>query len=339
LTAVLETAAEDTSRRDPERTDTSRRDPESTETSRRDPERPDAPPPDPARAGGAHRGDGYDDGPGLRAYLAALRRSWLLALLTFAVVLGIAVGSLFLIDPVYRSEAEVLVRTADSQQLFPRTSGNSGGALVRSTGAEVVYVEGDAFRERAVAAAGDEAEVEVRSALDSSALVFSAEAGTRRAAQESAQVWAETYVAARHESDVAQATALRDLLVGDQKALQARQQEILKPVAALDEAVAAETDPVELSRLLNQRLAIQRTLATQLDPVEADLRRVATQLAGLDVDLRVMADPRALAYVSSAAELPEGRANASVTQTLLVGVLAGLVLAGGAVATAQARRA
>jgi uncharacterized protein involved in exopolysaccharide biosynthesis len=52
----------------------------------------------------------------------------------------------------------------------------------------------------------------------------------------------------------------------------------------------------------------------------------------------VMQDPRALAYVSNAAELPEGRANASATQTVLVGIVAGLVLAGGAVAAAQARR-
>jgi hypothetical protein len=318
LTAVLETAADETSH---------------PETSRPETSRPETP-----RTGGAHREDGYDAEPGLREYLAALRRWWRLALLTFGVVLMVAIGSLFVIDPVYRSEAEVLVRTEDSQQLFPRTSGNSGGALVRSTGAEVVYVESDAFRERAEDAAGTAAEVEVRSAPDSSALVFSAEAGTRRAAQQAAQAWAETYVAARHESDVAQATVLRDLLLGDRDQLQARQQEILQPVAALDDAVAVESDPIELSRLLNQRLAIQRTLATELDPVETELRRVNTQIAGLDVDLRVMTDPRALAYVSSAAELPEGRANASVRQTLLVGVLAGLVLAGGAVAAAQTRR-
>ena len=295
-------------------------------------------PPDMHRGAGAHREDADDAGPGVGEYLAAVRRYWWLGLLTFAVVLAIAVGSLFVIDPVYRSEAEVLVRTEDSQQLFPRTSGGSGGALIRSTGAEVVFVESDAFRERAQAAAGDAAEVEVRSALDSSALVFSAEAGTRRAAQEAAQTWAETYVTARHESDVSQATRLRDLLVGDRDGLQARQQEILEPVAALDEAVAVETDPIELSRLLNQRLAIQRTLASELDPVETELRRLNTQIASLAIDLRVMEDPRALAYVSSAAELPEGRANASARQTVLVGIVAGLVLAGGAVAAAQARR-
>jgi uncharacterized protein involved in exopolysaccharide biosynthesis len=279
-----------------------------------------------------------DSGPGLREYLAALGRYWWLALLTFLVVLGASIASLYVIDPVYRAEAEVLVRTEDSRQLFPRTSGTSAGALIRSPGAEIVFVDGDAFQERAIDAAGDDAEVEVRSGLDSSALVFVAEASAPRAAQQAAQTWAETYVAARHESDVAETTQLRDLLIGDRDALQARQDEILVPVAALDEAVAVETDPVELSRLLNQRLAIQRTLASELDPVETELRRVNTQISSLDVDLRVMANPQALAYVSSAAEVPEERANGSMTQSVLVGVVAGLVLAGGAVAAARALR-
>jgi hypothetical protein len=313
LTAVLETAADQTSR---------------TST-------------------GAVRGGGpaYDSEPGLRHYADSLRRYWWLALLTFLVVLGASIGSLYLIDPVYRAEAQVLVRTEDSRQLFPRTSGTSAGALIRSPSAETAYVGSDDFEERAVEAAGDGAEVEVRTPTgsaplgsESSALVFVAEAGAPEVAQEAAQTWAETYVAVRHMSDVAETTALRDLLVAERDALQLRQQEILQPVAALDDAVAVETDPIELSRLLNQRLAIQRTLAPELEPVETELRRANSQISSLDVDLRVMEDPRALAYVSSVAERPEERTNGSMTRSVLVGVVAGLVLAGGAVAAAQALR-
>jgi hypothetical protein len=291
------------------------------------------------RPGGVHRDDvSYDAEPGLRDSLAALRRYWWLALLTFLVVLGASIASLYVIDPVYRSEAEVLLRTEESRQLFPRTGGTSPGSLVRSPNAEIVYVESDAFQELARDAAGDDAEVEVRGALDSSALVFVAEAGDRRTARDAAQTWAETYVTTRHASDVAQTTALRDLLVADRDALQARQTEILAPVAALDEAVSVETDPTELSQLLNQRLAIQRTLAPQLDPVETELREKTIQISSLGVDLRVMENPASLAYVSSAAELPEERANGSMTQSVLVGVVAGLVLAAGAVAAARALR-
>jgi hypothetical protein len=290
-------------------------------------------------ATGAHRQEeSYDAGPGLHEYLAALRRYWWLALLTFLVVLGASIASLYVIDPVYRAEAEVLVRSDESRQLFPRTVGTSAGALVRSPEAEVVYVESDAFQELAAEEAGDEVEVEVRSALDSSALVFVAEAEEPEAAQDAAQTWAETYVAARHASDVAETEALRDLLLGDQEALQALEQEIRQPLAALDQAVAAEEDTVERSRLLNQRLAVERTLAPELQPVEADLNRVTAQLSSLRVDLRVMEDPGALAYVSRAAELPEERANGSLTQSLLVGVVAGLVLATAAVAAAWSLR-
>ncbi|MGY1773988.1 Wzz/FepE/Etk N-terminal domain-containing protein [Blastococcus sp. SYSU D00813] len=299
-----------------------------------------------ARADGG-RGDGVvsqESEPGLREYLRSLRRYWWLALLTFLVVVAASVASLYVVQPVYRAEAEVLLRTEESRQLFPRTSGTTPGALTRSPGSELVYVESDEFRDQAEEAAGDGAEVEVRgrpldpSAPVSSALVFVAEADTAREAQEAAQTWAETYVALRHQSDVADTTQLRDLLVTDRDLLQLRQAEILAPVAALDDAVAAETDPVELSRLLNQRLAIQRSLAPVLDPVEDELRRVSNQIAGLEVDLRVMEDPEALAYVSSAAELPEERSNGSLRQSVLVGVVAGLVLAGGAVSAAQALR-
>ncbi|HEY0126087.1 MAG TPA: Wzz/FepE/Etk N-terminal domain-containing protein [Blastococcus sp.] len=297
------------------------------------------------RPGGVHRHDAsYDAGPGLRDYLATLRRYWWLALLTFLVVLAASIASLYVIDPVYRAQAEVLVRTEDSRQLFPRTSGTSAGALIRSPSAETIYVASDEFQQRAVEAAGDDAEVEVRTATaanplgESSALVFVAEAGDAAAARDAAQTWAETYVASRHDSDVAETTALRELLVGDRDALLARQQEILAPLAALDDTIAAETDPADLPPLINERVALQRELAPVLDPVEADLRRVEAQISGLDVDLRVMQDPRALAYVSSAAELPEERANGSLTQSLLVGLVAGLVLAGGAVAAARALR-
>ena len=297
------------------------------------------------RPSGVHQEDAsYDAGPGLPEYLAALRRHWLLALLTFLVVLAASIASLYVIDPVYRTEAEVLIRTEDSRQLFPRTSGTSAGALIRSPSAEIIYVESDEFQALARDAAGNEADVEVRPAAgssalgESSALVFVAEAGDAEVAREAAQVWAETYVTVRHASDFEETTALRNLMIGDRDALRAQQQEILAPLAALDDAIAAETDPSDLPRLINERVALQRELAPVLDPVEADLRRVEAQISSLGVDLRVMENPRALAYVSSAAELPEERANGSLTRSVLVGVVAGLVLAAGAVAAARALR-
>ncbi|MGY1691437.1 hypothetical protein [Geodermatophilus sp. SYSU D01105] len=306
---MLDTAADDTARPAPDRGDAVRRP-------------------------GRHE----DADTGLRDHLSALGRWWWLALLTFLVVLGVSIGSLYVIDPVYRAEAEVLVRTEDSRQLFPRTSGTTAGVLTRTPQAELEYVQGDAFQDQAREAAGNDVEVEVRTELESSALVFVAESGDAEEAQATAQAWAETYVTARHDADVAQTTRLRDLLTSDRDGLNTRRTEILAPVAALDEAVATETDPVELSRLLNQRLAIQRTLSGELDPLESQIRQLNTQISGLEVDLRVLEDRQALAYVSEAAELPEERANGSMRQSVLVGVAAGVVLAAGAVGAAQALR-
>ncbi|MGK5111495.1 MULTISPECIES: hypothetical protein [unclassified Geodermatophilus] len=290
--------------------------------------------PMPERGAVTHRAQRPADAdPGLREYLSAVGRWWWLALLVFLLVLGAAIGSLSVIDPVYRSEATVLLRTEDSRQLFPRTA---GAAVVRTPGAELLYAQSDTFQDRAREAAGEDVEVEVRATPESSALVFAAEANDREAAREAAQTWAETYVTARHEDDRAQTQRLRDLLVGDRDALNNRRGEILGPVAALDEAVANETDPIELSRLLNQRLAVQRSLAGELDPLEAQIRQLNSQITGLDIDLRVLEDPQAVARVSSAAEPAEERANGSLTQSVAVGVLGGLVLAAAAVAAAQA---
>jgi uncharacterized protein involved in exopolysaccharide biosynthesis len=276
-----------------------------------------------------------DTGPGLAEYWSMLRRHRWLALTTFVVVLAVSIGSLLVIAPVYRAQAEVLLRTEDSRQLFPRTSGATPGALIRSPQAELVYVGGDAFQDRAVEAAGDDGEVEARNELGSSALVFVAEAGDAEAARAAAQTWAETYVSVRHDLDVAETTALRDLLVAERDGLEAQRQQVLGPVTALDDAIAAETDAAQALELLDRQLALQRSLAVQLEPVEAEIRRLDTQISGLDVDLAVLQDRAAIAYVSSAADLPEGRSNGSLGQSLLVGVLAGLVLAAGAVAAAE----
>jgi uncharacterized protein involved in exopolysaccharide biosynthesis len=274
----------------------------------------------------------------VRDRVGVLRRHWLVALLTFAVVLAASVGSFLVIDPVYRSEAEVLLRTQDSQQLFPRTSGTTVGGLVRSPGAEVEYTSSDAFQDLAVAGAdgGGEIDVEVLNELRSSVLVFTAEDDDAETAAATAQAWADTYVTRRHEIDVAETTRLRDLLVAERAAVDAERQAVLRPLAALDEAITAETDSADLSQLLTQRLALERSLAGALDPLEAEVRRIDGQIATLGVDLRVLEDPNALAVVSRAAVVPESQINGSMTQSLAVGILGGLVL--GAVAASAADR-
>ncbi len=279
-----------------------------------------------------------DDAPGLSEYLSLLRRHWLLALLTFLVVLAVSVGSLFVTNPVYRAEAEVLLRTEDSRQLFPRVGGTTAGALVRSPQAEVLYVRSDEFQESLEGATDGDASVEVRSDLGSSSLVFTAEADEPDVAQQAAQEAAETYVTVRHELDLTETTDLAELLTGDRGRLQEQLQTLLEPLAELDEAINGTEDPTELSPLLNQRLALERSLEAEVDPVQSELRRLDAQIATLDLERRVLEDPESLARVITAAERPEGRANGSITQSLAVGVLGGLVLAAGAGAAAPAPR-
>jgi hypothetical protein len=270
--------------------------------------------------------------------LAVLRRNWRVGLVTFLVVLVASLGSLLVIPPVYRAETEVLLRTQDSQQLFPRTATTQVNTLSRSPGAELLYTDSDGFRAVAEETVTGSPEMRVSNEPGSSALVFVAEADEPEAAVRASQTWADTYIAQRHQLDIEETTRLRELLTADRDAVEAQRQVLLEPVAALDTVIVAETDPATLSQLLNQRLAVQRSLATQLDPLETDLRRVDSQIAALDVDLRVLEDPHALAVVTQAPEVPESRVNGSLTQSLAVGVLGGLVLAGAAVTVADRLR-
>lgn len=275
--------------------------------------------------------------PTLRQYVALLRRYWPLALGVFLVVVLASVLSSVLAGRTYRAEAEVLLRTEASQQLFPRTVASTSAALNRSPVAEIQYVTGDAFETQAREAAGSDVPVEVRFEPDedSSTLVFVAEGDDAEAAAAAANSWAETYVSVRQQIDVDETTRLRDLLVADRDTVEQQRQELLEPVDALDEVIAAQSDPVELTRLLNQQLAVQRSLAGELNPVEDEARRLSQQISTLEVDLRVLEDPDALAFVSTAAAPPDSPVTGSLLRGLLVGLVAGLVLAAVAVSAAR----
>ncbi|WP_369132312.1 hypothetical protein [Modestobacter sp. I12A-02662] len=292
---------------------------------------------EPVEAGRTHRSRDA----GTEAFherVAVARRNWRVGLATFLVVLVASLGSLLVVPPVYRAQTEVLLRTQDSQQLFPRTGSTQANALTRSPGAELLYTNSDEFRAVAEGTVPGSPDMLVRNDLGSSALVFVAEADEPEAAARAAQAWADTYIAQRHELDTSETTRLRDLLLADRAAVETQREQVLEPVAALDAVIAAEADPADLSQLLNQRLAVQRSLAPQLEPLDADLRRLDDQVAALDVDLRVLEDPNALAVVTQAPEVPESRVNGSLTQSLAVGVLGGLVLAAAAVTVADRLR-
>jgi uncharacterized protein involved in exopolysaccharide biosynthesis len=292
------------------------------------------------RSGSDGRPTHHTAGPALdlRRHVEVLRRHWWIAALTFLVVLAASLGSLLVTGPVYSAQAEVLLRTQDSQQLFPRTSDTSPGALTRAAGAELAYAGSDEFRDVAAEAAGGDDAVQVSNELGSDVLVFTADGDDAEATAATAQAWADTYVEHRHERDVTETARLRDLLVAERADADARRTELLEPVAALDAAIAREPESGELSSLLNQQLALQRSLAGELNPLEADIRRLDGQIAALDLDLRVLEDPQALAVVTRAAEVPDSRADGSLTRSLVVGVLAGLVLAVAAVTLAERLR-
>jgi capsular exopolysaccharide synthesis family protein len=271
----------------------------------------------------------------LRGLVTLLQRYWRVAAATFAVVVVLAVASTWVSGPTYRASASVLLRTEQSAQLFPRTA--AADSLTRSPAAELEYTRSDAFRDEAREAAGNAVDVEVRRPAGersgllgddgSSALTFVAEAGDAEEAAATANAWADTYVASRQRLDVDETQELVALLTGERDDLQEERRLLLEPVAALDRVLALTTDSVAASRLLNQRLALEQSLAGALDPLEQELRDLNERIAALELDARVLEGEGALAFVSVRAEPPDGPVGGSLARNLLVGVVAGTVFA------------
>ena len=269
--------------------------------------------------------------------LKMARRWWWISIPSFGLAIGLAILFTTQATAVYQAEAEVVIRTEESANLFPLSDAD---ILTRSPSAEAGFLESTEFELAAIDAAESEAEVlvdvgDVNSRVEPSFISFQASAGTAEEAARVAQAWAQTYIDLRHERDASEVTQTISILESRLGDLDAERQVHLEVVSSLDEALQRSTDTTEISQLTTQRLVLLQALEPSLEPLDAQVEVISDELA----DLLLVADffdgENLSARINRTATVPEAPSSPSLPRNLALAIVAGSLLAIGAIVLAE----
>lgn len=276
---------------------------------------------------------GLEDELSLGDYVAILRRRWVLALLILTLTVGAAAAISLQTDQRYRSEATVLVFTNFSQSLFPAPPGNAT-ELFRSTANELEFARSSALTDQLTIAIGDDLEVDVDDE-GSDTLRFQARSAEPQRAEALALAAADAYVDSREQQVEANLLGSLAALESSITELESQRDELLEPIAPLDDALARETDADTISRLTTQRLTLLQSLDDDLGPVRGQLSILNNERAQLAVlvdyvQLNDDAGARVLGAPTSAESV-----TASLERNLALAIVLGAILAMGAALLAE----
>jgi capsular exopolysaccharide synthesis family protein len=270
----------------------------------------------------------------LRDYLQIFgRRKWAF-LACFALVIAAAVAATVLQDASYRSTATVLVRTRETASLFALD-----GALdvTRSVAGEQAFLNGNAFQSAATAASPPETTVTIiadeasEDAGNRNSILFRATAGNGPDAAAAANAWAQTYLDLRHEFELSELAGSLAAIDTSVAGLLERRDIVLAPTTALDEVIASSTDPVEIARLGTERLLLVELARTELDALDLQIARLQGTRSQLQVQQDLLSGPTISARMNATADVPARPFEPNVARNLLLGGVAGLILAAGLV--------
>ena len=270
--------------------------------------------------------------------VATLRRWWWMFLPFVAVAVAAAIVLTSQSTPVYSSEAEVIIRTEESANLFPLSEVDS---LLRSPSAEAGFLASTAYEVAADEAAGMVGEVQidvgdVNSRVEPSFIGFTSTASTPQQAASAAQAWAETYVSMRQERDTSGLLETIETLETRLSELEADRDEHLAPVHALDRTLQNTTNPDAVSRLSTQRLVLLQSVESTLSPIDAQADLVTGELAQLRLVEDFLDGGELSARVNRTADVPEAPIAPSLPRNLALAVVLALVLGAAAVLLAEA---
>lgn len=269
----------------------------------------------------------------LHDYLGLLgrRKYWLVgaALLVFGLVLVFTLRQ----DEEFRSVADVLVRTEETDALFPSSAALPADFFVQSLAAELAFASGREFREAATEATGFVAAVEVAPkslTAPDAVLAFTVLEPTPERAGKAANAHADTYVEMRHaifeenvggafEADLAVARAE---LVAVEEAIGA----LSGPVDRYQELIDANDDPNIVSFLIGEQNLQRAEAAALAVPLVAQRDELVARIDDLEEALEVVADPEVIARVLNPGGVPQKPVSPDVPRNLILGAVAALVL-------------
>lgn len=290
-----------------------------------------------AAAGYRPRYDAYDppdmlpqadtDEPGLRDYLAVLRRRKLIVALVTALVCAAAFGASLAQTPIYQATAEVLLQQRPSERIFAPDA--LGGARV----SDGVRTDIEVMRSRSVVDAateqlGVEPVVSISARGETEVVAVTAESPEPAEAARVANTYAQTYIDIRRQQ-------LVDDLLGAAGQVQARldgidaQLEALNgELAALDGVIAAGGPEEQLELLRAQRALLAEEVANRRLPLLSQRTAYSQQLDELQLASSITQGGGA--RVVTAAEVPESPVRPTTSRNLVLGAVVGLLLGIGA---------
>ena len=269
--------------------------------------------------------------------LATLRRWWWMLLPPIAIGIIAAVALSSRAQPVYSAEAEVVIRTEESANLFPLSEIEM---LRRSPSAEKGFLASTAYEVAAFEAAGSVGEVQVdvgdvNSRVEPSFISFRSTASSPEEAAAVAQAWAETYISMRQDRDNDDLLATIATLESRLSAIDAERDEHLAPVHALDRSLQLTSDPSQVSLLSTQRLVLLQSIESALSPLDEQAKLVTGELAQLRLVQDFLSGGELSARVNRTAEQPISPVSPSLPRNLTLAMLLALGFGVGAVLLAE----
>ena len=270
----------------------------------------------------------------IQDYLDILRRRWKTIIVILVLAAAGAAAATVLQETTYEARAEVLIRTNSTNQLFPSAS-NTGNRLVRQSEAELTYLRTDAYREAAVSELGRNAAVSItlvtdRNIADTGRISFTNVDQDATRAYEAAQTYAQAYIDARNQADVADLQRQLGDAVLEQSNLSAELEALRGPIDELDATIARTTDPIDLTALTAQRSILVSQLGADVGRLEGGVSQAGSSVAQLSDASRVITDPDMTAIISREARVPTSPVSTSWIQNLLIALAVGAVLGVGA---------
>lgn len=268
-----------------------------------------------------------------------LRRWWWL--MVPPVVLAVA-AVVFLTNraiPTYRAEAEVVIRTEETANLFPLSEAT---ALLRSPSAEEGFLASTEYETQAqvLAESNDRVVIDVgnvTSRVEPSFISFTATGSSPESVASTATAWAETYISLRHERDAEELSQTVATLTDTVELLNGERAEVLTALQPIDRLLATTNDATEVARLATQRVALLQSIDPQLAPVDSQLQMINEELAGLRLIQNFLSDETVSARMNRVPAVPTSPVSPSLPRNLAFGLFGALLLGGVSVLVAEAR--
>lgn len=266
-----------------------------------------------------------DDELDLRAYLGVLRRRWKIIAAVVVLAVGAALGLALRQEPLYRAQAELLIRQSDSAQIIADSPVINANEAARRLNNEVRLFESGSMRAAVEEVYDGPLDVDdVRASVDSdSADVVNVHvtAGDPDEAAALVNIYAERFIEVRREQRTSEMLAVGEEIRSRIDDLDRRIAEIRQPLTDLEGQLAGDPDNSSLAAQVEE---LEAQLAPQLSPLQGQRSFYESQIEDLELTAQITSTSGV--QVLTEAEAPTGPVSPTPLRDAVLALVLGLVL-------------